>query len=93
MMEMDAKTTVAVIDNLLKHGRNNIVTRNALENAKRLLEEQEDRKNGILMRIADYQLAVSPTGYEDDREVYEYRRGQWQGLQDAFEMLTEGDEK
>ena len=33
MMEMDARTTAAVLDNLLNHGKFNIVTRNAIENA------------------------------------------------------------
>ena len=40
-MNMDRQTTVSVIENLLKHGRFNTVTRNAMENAVRLLKEQE----------------------------------------------------
>ena len=39
-MNMDRQTTVSVIENLLKHGRFNTVTRNAMENAVRLLNEQ-----------------------------------------------------
>ena len=39
MMEMSAEATVAVLENLLKHGKYNIVTRNAMENAVRLLKQ------------------------------------------------------
>ena len=39
MMEMNAETTALVLENLLKHGRFNIPTRNAMENAVRLLKQ------------------------------------------------------
>ena len=37
-MEMNAELTANVLENLLKHGRYNIPTRNAMENAARLLK-------------------------------------------------------
>ena len=51
MIEMSAEATVEVMKNLLKHGRMNIVMRNALENAVRLLggveaEVEGDCRNG-----------------------------------------------
>ena len=39
MMEMTAEVTASVLDNLLKHGSFNVVTRNAVENAVRLLKQ------------------------------------------------------
>ena len=42
MMEMSAEATIAVMENLLKYGKYNIVTRNAMENAVRLLKETEE---------------------------------------------------
>lgn len=41
MMEMDAECTVSVMENLLAHGKFNIPTRNAMENAVRLLRGTE----------------------------------------------------
>ena len=43
-MEMSAEATIAVMENLLKYGKYNIVTRNAMENAVRLLKEMEGEK-------------------------------------------------
>lgn len=40
MMEMNAEATWKVMENLLKHGKYNIVTRNAMENAVRLLKQE-----------------------------------------------------
>ena len=37
-MDMNKRTTVSVLENLLKHGKQNIPTRNAMENAVRLLK-------------------------------------------------------
>ena len=39
-MEMNAELTANVLENLLKHGRYNIPTRNAMENAVRLLKQR-----------------------------------------------------
>ena len=44
MMEMSAEATWKVMENLLKHGKYNIVTRNAMENAVRLLKDREPVK-------------------------------------------------
>ena len=55
MMEMNAEATWKVMENLLKHGKYNIVTRNAMENAVRLLKEQEAKwvedKQGEICRL------------------------------------------
>ena len=45
MMEMSAEATIAVMENLLKYSKYNIPTRNAMENAVRLLKEMEEKKN------------------------------------------------
>ena len=45
MMEMSAEATIAVMENLLKYGKYNIPTRNAMENAVRLLKEMEGKNN------------------------------------------------
>lgn len=42
MMKMTAKLTADVMENLLKHGKFNIPTRNAMENAVRLLRNQPE---------------------------------------------------
>ena len=42
MMEMSAEATIAVMENLLKYGKYNIPTRNAMENAVRLLKDQPE---------------------------------------------------
>ena len=44
MMEMSAEATIAIMENLLKYGKYNIVTRNAMENAVRLLKEMQGEK-------------------------------------------------
>lgn len=45
MMEMSAECTIKVLENLLKYSKYNIPTRNAMENAVRLLKEMEEKKN------------------------------------------------
>ena len=42
MMEMSAEATIAVMENLLKYSKYNIPTRNAMENAVRLLKEYKE---------------------------------------------------
>lgn len=39
MMEMSAELTAEVLENILRHGKFNIPTRNAMENAVRILRE------------------------------------------------------
>ena len=39
MMEMSAELTAAVLENILRHGKFNIPTRNAMENAVRIMKE------------------------------------------------------
>ena len=39
MMEMSAELTAAVLENILRHGKFNIPTKNAMENAVRILKE------------------------------------------------------
>ena len=41
-MDMDRDLTVSVMENLLKHGKYNVPTRNAMENAVRLLKDQPE---------------------------------------------------
>ena len=42
MMEMSAEATIAIMENILEHDKKiNIPTRNAMENAVRLLKESE----------------------------------------------------
>lgn len=49
-MEMSAEVTISVLENLIKHGRHNIPTKNAMENAVRLLKD----KNGKWVSISEY---------------------------------------
>ena len=56
MMEMSAEATIAVMENLLKYGKYNIVTRNAMENAVRLLKEQS-------IQIEKYKFVSEFVGY------------------------------
>ena len=57
-------------------------------NAIVLLKEQEEQKRKWLNRIADAQITVSPTGFESAVELAK-RTGEWNGLQMAFDILTE----
>ena len=46
MIEMSAEATIAIMENILEHDKKiNIPTRNAMENAVRLLKEMEEKKN------------------------------------------------
>lgn len=45
MIEMSAEATIAIMENILEHDKKlNIPTRNAMENAVRLLKEMEGEK-------------------------------------------------
>ena len=55
-----------------------------------LLKQQEEQKQRWLQAIADNQLANSPNGNEDDMEL-KYESGVWNGLQMAWEILTEDE--
>ena len=57
-------------------------------NAIVLLKEQEEQKRKWLNRIADAQITVSPTGFESAVELAK-QTGEWNGLQMAFDILTE----
>ena len=59
------------------------------DDAISLLKEQEEQKRKWLQAIADTQLAVSPTGYETEEDLAK-RTGEWNGLQMAWDILTEG---
>lgn len=62
MMEMSAELTAAVLENILRHGKFNIPTRNAMENAVRILREdacllkEQDTKTGKWIEQEDYNL-------------------------------------
>ena len=46
MMEMSAEATIAIMENILEHDKKlNIPTRNAMENAVRLLKKMEGQNN------------------------------------------------
>ena len=46
MIEMSAEATIAIMENILEHDKKlNIPTRNAMENAVRLLKEMEGQSN------------------------------------------------
>ena len=53
------------------------------------IERLKAQKQKWLQNIADQQLAVSPTGYETEEGLAK-RTGEWNGLQMAWEILTEG---
>lgn len=54
-----------------------------------LLKEQEEQKQKWLKQIAYAQLAVCPTGNETEEELAKLT-GEWNGLQMAFDILTNG---
>ena len=54
-----------------------------------LLKEQEEQKQKWLKQIADAQIAVCPTGNETEEGLAK-RTGEWNGLQMAFDILTNG---
>lgn len=53
------------------------------------IEQLKAQKQKWIQNIADQQLAASPTGYETEEELAK-RTGEWNGLQMAWEILTEG---
>ena len=61
-----------------------------------LLKEQEEQKRKWLQNIADNQLANSPKHDRDDFMTldehleYQYQLGVYDGLQMAYDILTEG---
>ena len=59
-----------------------IMTR--LEKVKELLKEQEEQERKWLQNIADNQLAIGGVD-----PLTEYEQGKWDGLQMAYEILTE----
>ena len=62
---------------------------NIAKSALELLKAQEEQKRRWLQSIADNQLASSPTYGKDDNVAYWHKRGIWDGLQMAWEILTE----
>ena len=54
------------------------------ENILALLKEQEEQKRKWLQNIADNQLSIGGVD-----PLTEYEQGKWDGLQMAFEILTE----
>lgn len=59
-----------------------------IEQMEQEIERLKAQKQKWLQNIADQQLAVSPTGYETEEELAK-RTGEWNGLQMAWEILTE----
>ena len=64
-----------------------------MRDALELLKEQEKQKRKLLQNIADNQLANATKDYEfmslDEHLKNEHKRGIWDGLQMAYEILTE----
>lgn len=59
-----------------------------IERLNDLLKEQAEKKRKWLMTIADNQLANSPNDCDSDL-WHSRKRGIWEGLQIAYEILTE----
>ena len=55
-----------------------------IEDVLDLLKEQEEQKRKWLQNIADNQLSIGGVD-----PLTEYEQGKWDGLQMAFEILTE----
>ena len=53
-----------------------------------MLKEQEEQVMSWTKQIADNQLAHAPD--EMDRENWEYKKGIWDGLQIAWNIISEG---
>ena len=58
---------------------------NIAKSALALMKEQEEQERKWLQNIADNQLSVGGVD-----PLTEYEQGKWDGLQMAFEILTEG---
>ena len=57
-----------------------------------LLKEQENQKQNWLKQIADTQYLNAPCEWQsEDQRLYAH--GVWDGLQIAWDILTEGDKK
>ena len=61
---------------------------NAAADAIALLKEQEKQVQQWTKEIADNQLAHAPD--ELDRENWDYKKGIWDGLQIAWNIISEG---
>lgn len=61
---------------------------NIIRKTIEILKNQQEQKRKWLQNIADNQLAVSPTGYETEEELAK-RAGEWNGLQMAYEIISE----
>lgn len=61
---------------------------NIIRKTIEILKNQQEQKRKWLQTIADNQLAVSPTGYETEESLAK-RTGEWNGLQMAYEIISE----
>lgn len=74
MMEMSAELTAAVLENILRHGKFNIPTKNAMENAVRILKDTpevvrcQDCKHGF--RLDDTNYIVCGRPFASSRETH-----------------------
>ena len=64
------------------------ISRHMVADAVALLKEQEGQVQQWTKEIADNQLAHAPD--ELDRENWDYKRGIWDGLQIAWNIISEG---
>lgn len=62
---------------------------NVTDDALALLKEQEATVKQWTKEIEDYQLAHAPDSH-DKGEKYQYKKGIWDGLQIAWNIISEG---
>lgn len=62
------------------------------DDAIAMLKEQEHQKQHWLKQIADTQLLNAPCDWQNEDQKL-YATGVWDGLQIAWDILTEGDKK
>ena len=81
----DAYETEHLADEALEICEDAKVFNQQRNDALALLKEQEDQKLKWFRNISDNQLAIGGVD-----PLTEYEKGKWDGLQMAFEILTEG---
>ena len=89
---------VKVIDELVEHIESALsvdsdyvdcVQTDLLQYTIALLKEQEATVKQWTKEIEDYQLAHAPDSH-DKGEKYQYKKGIWDGLQIAWNIISEG---
>lgn len=101
MMIMDKNVTVSVMENLLKHGKMNIPTRNAMENAVRLLkaapewvncdERKPELHKVVICLIFGHDVIIRQEGESLEDAIWRTMnisrtRGGWRGSDGWYDM-------